>query len=536
MRVALLALAVLALAGASAAAPGANVALLFTQEVGALERHDPAPHRYVCAALPDGTSQRKLTPLDGRAVDPDVSPSGTEVAYVSSSAGPFGALERVPTDGGGAVGLASGLVAAWPAWSEDGSRVFFASTGHGGLAADLDLFSVPREGGSPARIVGGPLRESMPASGGGRIVFVRSDPSGPSVSAGELWLVREDGSELRRLGIEGAADPSLSADGTRVAYVAPDGIRTATLDPEGARIGPVLAEGREPALSPDGTRIAFVADGDVWTMALDGGERSNLTSSRIAEAAPTWQPAGARAGGEEPCALVGTPGDDVLTGSASRDVVYDGEGDDVYRTLGGDDVVYDGEGSDRYETGDGCDEVTLVAGSNAVDGGPGPDEIVGSQGPDRVLAGEGDDVVAGLRGADTLFGGPGDDRIQGNRGDDAIDGGLGDDVLFGGLISGLPREYDGYDVVLGRGGNDRIAGGWQKDRIFGGPGRDRLRGGPHADHLVGEAGADDVAGESGDDLLLARDAARDVVSGGPGFDRAALDAVDRRGGIERLLR
>ena len=53
---------------------------------------------------------------------------------------------------------------------------------------------------------------------------------------------------------------------------------------------------------------------------------------------------------------------------------------------------------------------------------------------------------------------------------------------------------------------------------------------------MGEAGADDVAGETGDDLLLARDRTRDLVFGGPGFDRARLDALDHRGGLERILR
>ena len=96
-------------------------------------------------------------------------------------------------------------------------------------------------------------------------------------------------------------------------------------------------------------------------------------------------------------------------------------------------------------------------GSNVADGGDAADTIVGSPGAERLLGGEGDDVIYGGRGADVIFGGPGADRIEGNRGDVAIDGGLGDDVLFGGVISGLPASYDGYDVLLGRGGSDRIA-------------------------------------------------------------------------------
>ena len=106
----------------------------------------------------------------------------------------------------------------------------------------------------------------------------------------------------------------------------------------------------------------------------------------------------------------------------------------------------------------------------------------------------------------------------------------------GGLIRGQPAAYDGYDVLLGRGGNDRVAGGWQKDRLFGGPGADRLAGGPNADYVKGEAGHDTLLGESGDDLLLGRDGERDDIWGGQGVDTATLDAIDRVRGVERRRR
>jgi hypothetical protein len=46
-----------------------------------------------------------------------------------------------------------------------------------------------------------------------------------------------------------------------------------------------------------------------------------------------------------------------------------------------------------------------------------------------------------------------------------------------------------------------------------------------------------LLGEDGDDLLLARrDGALDDLWGGPGFDRATVDARDGRRGVERVLR
>jgi Ca2+-binding RTX toxin-like protein len=535
MRVAVLAVVVLALAGGAAAStPGANVALVFAQQLSAPERTNTTPNRYVCAAAPDGSSPRKVTAMASRSVDPDVSPLGGDVVYVSALAGPLGTLERVPAGGGPAISM--GAPYAWPAWSKDGTRIFVSGSQGAGSGGNQDLFVVAPDGSSATPFVTSTRREAMATTGGGWVAFIRADPARPLGSGGELWMVREDGVALRQLRPgDDASDPDLSGDGRRVVYAAADGIHLLTVEPVFQDSGS-LTRGTDPEFSPDGTRIAFVRDGDIWTMSASGGEQANVTHSPIIETDPTWQAAGAPAGSPEPCAIVGTEGDDVLVGSPYADWVYDLGGNDIVRTLEGDDLVFDGAGADRYELGDGVDVVVFSDGGNTVDAGPGDDRITGSNQADRILGGDGNDTIWGMSGPDILFGGPGNDRIEGNRGDDSLDGGLGDDVLYGGLISGSPQFYDGYDLLVGRGGNDRLAGGWQKDRLFGGPGNDRLRGGPHADHLAGEAGADDVAGEGGDDLVLARDGTRDRASGGPGFDRARLDRIDRRGGIERLLR
>jgi RTX calcium-binding nonapeptide repeat (4 copies)/WD40-like Beta Propeller Repeat len=541
VRLGAVALVVLALAGAAgAASPGANVSLVFAQELGPLVPREAGVNRSLCAAPPSGLDPTRLTALDGRALDPDVSPLGSEIAYVDAFAHPAGSLHRIPTGGGPAVQLAQGHNAAWPAWSADGERIYFSSAGTNPVGGDYDLWSVPRGGGPPELLVGGPAREAMATASprsSNLVVFVREPVGAPTGSGGTLWSVTTDSRVQQVLSFRNdITDPDVSLDGQRIVYATPEGIRMLVLTGTGYSETAVLARGSDPEFSPDGTRVAFVRDGDVWTMSSGGGEEVNVTHSPVAETGPTWQAAGAPAGTAERCALVGTAGDDVVTGSPFADVVFDQAGDDIYRTLDGDDVVFDAEGGDRYETGEGSDDVRLVSGANTADGGGGDDVLTGSEAPDRLLGGEGNDEIAGLGRADILFGGPGNDRLLGNRGDDHLDGGLGDDVLYGGEITGSPANYDGYDVLLGRGGNDRMAGGWQKDRLFGGPGADRLRGGPHADHLVGEAGRDDVGGDGGDDVVLARDRTRDVVSGGPGFDRARLDAVDRRGGIERLLR
>jgi hypothetical protein len=100
--------------------------------------------------------------------------------------------------------------------------------------------------------------------------------------------------------------------------------------------------------------------------------------------------------------------------------------------------------------------------------------------------------------------------LVGTEGDDRIVGTPGADLVCG---------RGGNDVLLGNGGNDTLLGGEGNDRVTGGGGRDKL------------------SGEAGNDTLLARDGARDVVSGGPGRDTATVDRArkvrDVVSGVER---
>ena len=544
--------------GAGAAFPGGTGRLVFTQWTPATDRFS-TPSAFLCTAGPDGAAQSRITggefdaPTVVRDGQPAFSPEGSRVVFVRSGVSSiFGPLWIASADGRGAAELHAGG-ASDPAWSADGRHVYFSQ--------GADLYRIPADGGAPTRLTATTARaELMPeASADGRLVYVDADAAAP----GPRSLVVADadaGSPRTLLTAASLRHPSWSPDASAVVFAADDGIWTIGAD--GRSLRRVRDRGEEPQFSPDGARIAFVERGDVWTIAPDGTDERRVTETPVDEMHPTWQRAGAavQAAGARPCVLAGTRGDDVLVGTEGRDIFAGGAGDDDVRGLGGNDVVIDGDGDDTIDAGDGDDLVFFVSGRNeiaagpgddhvsahrgaatvdtpqTVSGGEGDDELSGSQGADRITGEAGNDVISGLRGPDLIFGGPGNDRARGNRGDDYLDGGGGDDVLFGGEISGLPREYDGYDVLLGRAGDDRLAGGWQKDRLFGGVGADRLRGGAHADHLAGGAGRDDVAGEAGDDLLLDRDGARDVLSGGPGFDRARRDRVDRARGIERLLR
>jgi Ca2+-binding RTX toxin-like protein len=554
----LLALALLALvlpAAGSAAFPGTNGRLLFTQETDRLHRFS-SPSAYLCAASARGFgATRAVAAPEGQFVlFPAVSPDGSRLAF--SRAGRLGISSP---DGSGERLLGEGTM---PAWTPTGNHLVYVANG------DLHIVAADGSGGS-ALTSGAPFDFSPAVSPDGAVVaFIRSGTTYPN---GEQLVVvdangRNERALLTRFGISA---PDWSPDGRRLALTIEGSLYTLARDGSDLRRLTTETGDSEPAHSPDGTLIAFERGEDIWTMTTSGTDLANVTHSPVREYLPAWQTgtAATTAGSDRPCAIVGTEGDDKLVGSEYDDVFHDLGGDDEIQGLEGSDIVFDGEGVDEIDGGLGNDRIYLHYGPSVVHGGPGDDEIRAAAGysgsprpgtpasaPQQLYGEEGDDELSGgtaadrldggpgadrldgLKGADVMFGRDGNDRIAGNRGDDVIDGGRGDDVLFGGLISGSPAAHDGYDLLQGGSGDDRLAGGWQKDRLFGGQGADRLRGGPHADHLDGGSGRDDLGGEGGDDLLVALDRVREDVWGGPGFDRARADLRDRLRGVERRIR
>ena len=138
--------------------------------------------------------------------------------------------------------------------------------------------------------------------------------------------------------------------------------------------------------------------------------------------------------------LVGTPGNDTLTGTAGDDVIVALPGNDTINGLGGNDAICAGAGNDRIRGADG------------------------------------DDTIGGRLGNDRIVGGAGRDTVRGGQGDDIIIGRSGDDVLIGGLAD---------DLLVGRRGNDLLLGAAGDDRLDGGPGYDRCGGGDGADSATG---------------------------------------------------
>jgi RTX calcium-binding nonapeptide repeat (4 copies) len=93
----------------------------------------------------------------------------------------------------------------------------------------------------------------------------------------------------------------------------------------------------------------------------------------------------------------------------------------------------------------------------------------------------------------------------------------------------------GNNVLVGTAGNDTLCGMGGNDTLKGLGGNDRLVGGSGNDTLIGGAGSDSLAGGTGRDTFFARDRFRDVLGGGPGRDRARVNATDVRRSIEVIF-
>ena len=128
--------------------------------------------------------------------------------------------------------------------------------------------------------------------------------------------------------------------------------------------------------------------------------------------------------------VIGSDGNDVITGNAQANRLNGGSGNDVLDGGAGDDTLVgaDGGGIDTLNGGAGIDTVDYSAARKAVtvDLGVRGAQNTGGGGVDTL---SGIEVVIGSKFADRLTGGTGDDRLTGGAGADRLTGGAGADVF-----------------------------------------------------------------------------------------------------------
>jgi Ca2+-binding RTX toxin-like protein len=246
----------------------------------------------------------------------------------------------------------------------------------------------------------------------------------------------------------------------------------------------------------------------------------------------------------------GGAADDTIVGSGGADEVHGDGGLDTYSYVGSspvvvtlDDLANDGEPGendnihssvDRVVGTSGNDEITGSplpnwiegnGGNDTLRGGDGQDEIDGGSGQDTIEGGDGEDILHGGSFGDTIDGGRDDDELYGDDGADRLDGGGGGDVISGGTsgndtvdytdrISGVTVDLDGsmlddgeslegdsvgadVETIEGGSGDDTLTGTADNEKFLAGAGEDVLDGGAGSDILVGGADIDAILAADG---------------------------------------
>jgi Tol biopolymer transport system component/DNA-binding winged helix-turn-helix (wHTH) protein len=195
-----------------------------------------------------------------------------------------------------------------PSWSPDGRHIAFITS----AAGPLQLWTVPSEGGDPARIPGmHGVYDPVFAPDGHAIYAATGGPALKMVPvSAESGLATGDVEEIVTPGIESARHLSLSPDGHRIALAAMDfASQIWTTSMKGDAIGgtpaPIVAERTrrqsEPAFSPDGASLAFLssrrgAGWEIWIVDAGGGRPVPVTLNELFTPAwygrPAWMPGG----------------------------------------------------------------------------------------------------------------------------------------------------------------------------------------------------------------------------------------------------
>ena len=243
---------------------------------------------------------------------PAWSPDGSRLVYSSEPT-----IDVPFTYGGGAsvwvLEIESGkrtklseLDGTQPSWSPHDRRIAFWGVDR--ATQNRDIWTVPVGGGEAVRVTNDPAIDATPVwSNDGRFLFFSSSRGGTT----NLWRVPIDEATGRTVGApepmtvptQNAVHPSVSQDGSRIAYIASSwasDVHAAAFDLARAVVdgqfrwilgGPHHWASLQ--ASPDGQRLAFIRANQRHDLVVTGADGSNvqrLTDDLIGVRCPAWSP------------------------------------------------------------------------------------------------------------------------------------------------------------------------------------------------------------------------------------------------------
>jgi Tol biopolymer transport system component len=238
----------------------------------------------------DGTEQTRLTNNPAIEEDPNLSPDGTKILFISFRDG-NGEIYVMNADGTEQTRLTnSGANEQGVDWSPDGTKIVFVRT--------EEIYVMNADGSNTIKLTNNIVVDSLPdwSPDGTKIAFVRGE---------EIYVMNADGTEQTRLtyipGYDGV--PDWSPDGEKIAFG--HGYNTENREiyvmnaVDGSELVNISNHPHDdfwPSWSPDGTKIAFMSNRDggieIFVMNPDGSEPTNISKYLPAhDEQPDWGPA-----------------------------------------------------------------------------------------------------------------------------------------------------------------------------------------------------------------------------------------------------
>jgi len=237
------------------------------------------------------------------------SPQGDRIAFVRPRpvggdlllvAGADGQDERVLIPG------AEGVHVHQPAWSPDGSRIFFTRALDPNNGSHADIWQVSSAGGAPEPVVltRGRAQCALPLPDGAGLIYA-GDLRGEGLN---LWQRPFRSGRARRLttGAGESTEPRLSRDGTRLvctvgmslSLVPADAGKPATAEAPLATLTGSSSGDAEPSVNPRTGQVVFSSSRNgirnLWILDPGAREPRQLTSSGEVDEGPVLSPAGSR--------------------------------------------------------------------------------------------------------------------------------------------------------------------------------------------------------------------------------------------------